>query len=290
MRRRFGLLVIRLAAPAVTFMVPGPSAAAQVAAARPDTQRAPGAMRALQLLQGFQMASSPELSSAINALLEDNGAHMRMAAKRPGTAADTARAREIVKTAREALAKYKDVSIAEKDGYVEFMPWLTDQSIFHFNSFANVFATMGPFDATKPVSLLYKKDENGAMKLVGAMYSAMPDATPAALDARLPTSIAHWHEHVDFCGPNPDSVRAGTQKIDGPSTARWLKISTREECATAGGRFVPRMFGWMAHVYLFSGDDMKTVWGGDEHSSMDMDPGMHHPPAPATKPPEVGRP
>jgi hypothetical protein len=62
------------------------------------------------------------------------------------------------------------------------------------------------------------------MRLVGVMYNAIPSATPADLDARRPTSIAHWHEHV----------------------------------------------------YLFAGDDPKTIRGGDDHGSMDVH--MHHPP------------
>jgi len=234
-----------------------------------DSQRNGRSLRALEIIQGFQMASSPELASAVNALLTDDNTHMRMAPRKVATAADSARAKEIVKTARAALAKYADVKVAEQDGYVRFLPWLEDQSIYHYNSVANVLATLGAFDATKPVSLLYKKDDKGAMKLVGAMYAAPPMVTPDGLDARLPTGIAHWHEHVDFCGPNPDSVRAGVQKIDAPSTAKWLAISTREDCAKAGGRFVPRLFGWMAHVYLFSGDDPKVIWG-EEHGSMDM--------------------
>jgi hypothetical protein len=237
-----------------------------------DTQRQGRSIRALELIQGFQMASTPELASAVNALLTDDNTHMRMAPRKTATAADSARAKEIVKTARAALSKYSDVKVAEADGYIKFLPWLEDQSIYHYNSIPNVFASLGGFDATKPVSLLYKKDEKGAMKLVGAMYAAPPMATSDDLDARLPTGIAHWHEHVDFCGPNPDSVRAGVQKIDAPSTAKWLAISTREACTAAGGRFVPRLFGWMAHAYFFSGDDPKVIWG-DGHGSMDM----HHP-------------
>ena len=88
------------------------------------------------------------------------------------------------------------------------------------------------------------------------------------LDARLPTSIAHWHEHVDFCGPQPEAVRSGKVKIDGATTAQWLKITTREACDAAGGRFVPRLFGWMAHAYFFASDDPKVIWGG-EHGAMD---------------------
>jgi len=241
----------------------------------PDSQRVSRSLRALELIQGFQMASSPELASAINALLGDDGAHMRMAPTRAATAADSTRAAQIVATARAALAKYSDVKVAEQEGYVKFLPWLEEQSIYHYNNIGNVLATFGAFDPTKPVSLLYKKDDKGTMKLVGAMYSAVPSATPADLDARLPTSIAHWHEHVDFCGPTVESVRAGDVKVDGPSTARWLKITTPEACAAAGGRFVPRIFGWMAHVYLFAGDDPKVIWG-EGHGSMDVH--AHHPP------------
>ena len=233
--------------------------------------------RALEIIQGFQMVSTPELASAVNALLTDDNTHMRMAPRKTASAADSARAKDIVKTARAALSKYSDIKVAEADSYVKFLPWLDDLSIYHYNSFANVLATLGGFDATKPVSLLYKKDDKGVMKLVGAMYAAPPMATPDDLDARLPTGIAHWHEHVDFCGPNPDSVRAGVQKVDAPSTAKWLSISTREACTAAGGRFVPRLFGWMAHVYLFAGDDPTVIWG-EEHGSMDMK-GMHHPPS-----------
>ena len=214
------------------------------------------------------MADSPELAEAINALLKDDGAHMRMAPRRPEAPTDAFRAKRIVLEARDALSKYKDVRVAEADGYEKFLPFIENQSIYHYNSIENVGLTLNRFDATRPVSLLYKKDAKGAMVLVGAMYSAPPEATPEQLDARLPTSYAHWHEHIDFCGPSPRDIRSGKVKIDGASTAKWLKITTREECDAAGGRFVPRIFGWMAHVYLFAGDDPKVIWG-DNHGTMD---------------------
>jgi len=240
-----------------------------------DSQRAGRGLRVLQLLQGFQIASSPELAAAINGLLLDDGAHMRMAPKRELAAGDSARAADIVRTARAALGKYSDVKLVEADGYVRFLPWMEDQAIYHYNNLQNAISVLGGFDATKPVSLLYKKDAHGDLKLVGAMYNATPNATPADLDARLPTSIAHWHEHVDFCAASPDSIRAGVVKADAATAARWLRITTREECSAVGGRFVPRIFGWMAHVYLFAGDDPKTIWG-DDHGTMDVH--MHHPP------------
>src|SRR4051812_11342372 len=82
-----------------------------------DSQRVGGSLRMLEMIQGFQMASSPELASAINALLSDDATHMRMAPARPATAADSVRAAEIVKTARDGLSKYTDVKVAEQNGY-----------------------------------------------------------------------------------------------------------------------------------------------------------------------------
>ena len=260
----------RAATLAVTVALPS-FAGAQTDSARADASRAMN-LRLLGLMQSLQLASSPELASAINGLLSDTSAHMRMAPARPATAADSARAWAVVRSARAALAKYQDVSAAERDGYVKFLPWLEDQRIYHYNNVPNVIATVSQFDATKPVSLLYKQNASGAMTLVGAMYAALPSATPEELDARLPLGIAHWHEHVDFCGPSPDSVRAGTQRADGDALARWLRITSRDECVAAGGRYVPRLFGWMSHVYLFAGDDPTAIWGGEDHDMMHM----HH--------------
>jgi hypothetical protein len=252
-----------------------PSIAAAQARPPVDSQRTPSGVRMLQMLQGFQLAASPELAPAINSLLQDDGAHMRMAPGRRVAPGDSAHAMEIVKTARAALGKYADVKVAEADGYVKFLPFVEDQLVYHYNHIGNAMAVVGAFDATKPVSLLYKKDAKGTMKLVGAMYSALPNASPADLDARLPTSIAHWHEHVDFCSANLDSVRAGVVKADAATARKYLDITTRPACEAVGGRFIPRIFGWMAHVYMFAGDDPKVIWG-EGHGSMDVH--VHTPP------------
>src|SRR4029078_3257034 len=106
---------------------------ARHAGARTDSVRVGGSLRLLEGIQGFQMASSPELASAINALLSDDATHMRMAPTRPATAADSARAAEIVQTARAGLSKYTDVKLAERDGYVKVIPWRGGELHFHYN-------------------------------------------------------------------------------------------------------------------------------------------------------------
>ena len=244
-------------------------------AQNPELQR-PREMRALTLLQTMQVANAPQLAPVINALLSDTNAHMRMAPARRQTRADVARARVVATTARAALMKYTDVSLAEQDGYQRFLPWLEDQDIYHYNNIQNVMISVDTFDVTRPVSLLYRKNKAKKLVLVGAMYSALPGATSAELDARLPISVAHWHEHVNFCAPRPDSVRAGAVPTDSATLTKWLKITSSDRCNTAGGIFLPRLFGWMAHAYLFGKLDTRSVWGGEQHDHMKMPsmPGM----------------
>jgi hypothetical protein len=203
----------------------------------------------------------PEMAEAIRALLSDTSAHMRMAPHRHATRADSARAADVVLAARQALAKYRDVAVAEADGFVRFLPQVKDQPEYHYTNYRNALAEMFAFDATRPTSLLYREDARGALQLVGVMYSAPWRATPDQLDARLPLGMAHWHQHVNFCGPRPVEARRVRDRRDVAAVARWLRITSREDCLAAGGRFTPRVFGWMAHAYIFAGDDPKVIWG-----------------------------
>ncbi|MDQ2668048.1 MAG: hypothetical protein M3Z05_18905 [Gemmatimonadota bacterium] len=257
------------AASALTILLGSATSVAAQQPAAPETPR-PSAIRALSLLQDLQIINARQLAPAINGLLSDTTSHMHMAERRRATTADSARARQIVATSRAALSRYTDVSVAEQEGYVKFMPWLDEQDMYHYNNIQNVFTSISSFDAAKPSSLLYRK-ENGKMVLLGAMYTALPGSTPDDLDARLPLGVAHWHEHVNFCGPKAHGVRDAKQ-VDGAEVAKWLAITSREECTAAGGQFVPRLFGWMAHVYMFGGDDPLTIWGGEHADHMQM----HH--------------
>ncbi len=239
-----------------------------VSAQTPPGPQTPPRSSGIRALDAMQAVSSPELAAAINDLLSDTSSHMRMAPHKVATREDSARAASVVADGRAALAKYRDVRAAEADGYVKFLPNLDDQPIFHYNNIRNAIASFGGFDVTKPVSLLYRKNAKGEMELAGAMYNAPPNATPEDLDVRLPLGIAHWHEHVNFCGPTPESIRNGTAKPDAATAAQWLRITSRDECLAAGGRFVPRMFGWMTHVYLFAGNDPTSIWGGEGKAHM----------------------
>jgi hypothetical protein len=226
-------------------------------------------------------AARADLFRLIAGILSDTSSHMRMGPRRPATLADSARATAIVGVARAALRQYTDVNVAERDGYYRNMPWLEDQPIYHYNSVRNSSAAeRGQFDLTKPVSLLYKKTDRGQMRLIGAMYGTSAAAAPDSLDALLPISMAHWHQHVNLCYPGSSVGRFLSGKADA-ALVFWMKYfgaaTSAAECEAAGGRFVPTEAGWMAHVYLFAGsDDPKAIWDADDAGNMGMQ--MSHPP------------
>ena len=142
-----------------------------------------------------------------------------------------------------------------------------------------------------PGSLLYVKQSGGDYALVGAMYSAPADYTQEQLDALIPLSVARWHTHVNICLPDGitlgDLMRgdvAGTHPDEpgmipvassayAPAINRQLgfladgrfgftgKIADSAECEAAGGHFLKQAFGWMVHVYPFSGDDLAVAFG-----------------------------
>jgi len=144
--------------------------------------------------------------------MKDMGAHMRMGAhmsmtdSRPVIAEDTKHFQQLLKTMRDSLARYKDSNVAAADGYKPFMPTVP-QDIYHFaNRSVTGAEYMGDFDPKRPGSLLYRKKVFGGWELVGAMYSAPPDATPSQLDSFIPLSLGHWHAHTNICIPKGVTV------------------------------------------------------------------------------------
>jgi hypothetical protein len=187
------------------------------------------------------------------------GPHMKLSPVRAMRPGDLERANAVVAILRVTLTKYKDYRAAQADGYKQFLPNLK-QPRYHFTNWMNALAAEHGFDPTRPTSLLYDK-VGDAYKLVGAMYTAPKSATPDQLEARLPLSIARWHQHVDICwGP------LGTDKSNylGPNAQFGLlgSIVTQTACDAAGGHFQPVLYNWMVHVYPYETDPAK-VWRVD---------------------------
>lgn len=219
--------------------------------------------------------------------------HMRMTELRPATPADEERAHQIVDTLRSSIAKYHDYRVALAQGMRIFLPAIP-QDVYHFTDYTETNREyQGRFDISHPGSLLYTRDAAGNYTLVGAMYSAPPEATMDDLDQIVPLSIARWHVHTNICLPNNITIgdvlrnNIGADRTDEPGmlpvsasqNAAELnhrygfladgrfgfegKISTAKECTAAGGHLLDQAFGWMVHVYPFSGDDLKVAYGMD---------------------------
>ena len=209
-----------------------------------------------------------------DAAMPNMSAHMRMTAMRPATAADSTRAIAVADSLRSAIAKYRDVHVAERDGYKMFLPGVKTQRVFHFTKKWNAMRNSFGFDASRPTSLLYRKNDAGQFVLIGAMYTAPRRLDEADLDARVPLSIAQWHQHVNICVPKLGHRERWLEKRDGQMLFGPAGvISTEAECDKADGRFIPQLFGWMVHANVFSETDGISAWKDDHR----MDPSeMQH--------------
>jgi hypothetical protein len=204
---------------------------------------------------------------------------MHMTELRPIKPGDQQRADTVAAAAKSAMEPYKDYMKALADGYEIFLPNIP-QPQYHFTRHDYGREAWEHFDPMKPTSLLYKKNSDGGYTLVGAMYTDRVDASEEELNSRIPLSVAHWHQHVNFC-----KAPAGKKMEYFGKKARFGlmgSITTKEECDTAGGEFFPHIFGWMVHVYPYESDP-KKVWAVDDddmgHDNMDHSamPGMKMP-------------
>ena len=209
--------------------------------------------------------------------------HMLLTSMPPATSADSARARTRIRQLHEALEPYRDYEAALRDGYRPFLENLPQPELHvtHYGYARR--AVLGEFDPTKPTSLLYER-HGGEYELVGVMYTAGAHAGLEELDERVPLGLAQWHMHVNICLPPRGTARTaadwrGPEARFGPGGS----IATEEECDEAGGRFLPRLFGWMVHVYPYE-EELGRVFqhpaghrDGDAHGHGHgmMDHGQH---------------
>jgi len=191
-------------------------------------------------------------------------AHMVTTPTRKVTTADSLRANNIVNDLRVAIAKYRDVKVAEADGFKMFAPQIRNQLVYHFTKNLWALENQFTFNAARPTSLLYRRDAQGNFVLVGAMFTAPKRYMVSDLDKRIPTSVAQWHKHVDWCLPPRGAKERWVEMKNGRPIFGPLGVATREECDAAGGRFVKEVFGWMVHANVFASNDPKVIWG-DTH-------------------------
>lgn len=200
--------------------------------------------------------------------------HIETTPKSKPTPADSARAADIARTLRAALAPFADTSAAVEAGYRMFAPQIKQQKIYHFTNGWRALQEAFRFDPAKPSSLLYRKDAQGRFVLVGAMYTAPKRFGFDKLDARVPLSVAQWHRHVNWCVPKRGEGKRWLDRQDGkPVFGPESPIATKAACDAVHGNFHESLFGWMVHANVMTSDDPATIWG-DAHAGHDMHDGM----------------
>ncbi|MGA3212166.1 MAG: hypothetical protein ABSD20_12740 [Terriglobales bacterium] len=181
--------------------------------------------------------------------------HMKLTPLREAQPGDHVRADNIVATLHDALPKYRDYRVAERDGYHIFMPKLP-QKMYHFTKYEYTLEAATEFNPAHPTSLLYEKSGD-SFKLIGAMYTMPFRATLDELNDRVPLSVTRWHLHTDFCA----APKGEESEYLAPHPRFGLRgsITTMEACTQAGGQFHDHIFGWMVHVYPFE-KNWADIW------------------------------
>jgi hypothetical protein len=136
--------------------------------------------------------------------------------------------------AKQATEKYRDVRVAEADGYqilgAEF-PGMGAHFVLNLEQ--------KEFRIEKPPILLYHKsaDVPGGYSLVGVGYffdaPEGPDGQP--VNPPFPKALAHWHRHDNIC------MLPG---LDNPHSL------SESECVAKGGHFTAKT-PWLVHAWIW---------------------------------------
>jgi hypothetical protein len=111
-------------------------------------------------------------SSPSRALAQGHDAHMMNAQRQPETNEQKKQANALVKIVRDATERFRDVSVAESEGYGLLFGCVSGGDYgamgLHYVKFPLV--VDGRIDATTPEIVLYEATSNGRLRITGADY------------------------------------------------------------------------------------------------------------------------
>ncbi|MGF1512997.1 MAG: hypothetical protein ACFB5Z_04775 [Elainellaceae cyanobacterium] len=191
----------------------------------------------------------------------DNDPHMQMTPMSSPSDDDRAAADALAQDVKAAIAKYTDISVAEADGYRPFPADSSGLRIVHYVNLWRSFLEAWRVDPKLPGSLLYERQDDGSLSLLGVMFTAPAEATEAELNQRVPLGMTRWHLHTNICVPEPiwDADQWAIEQDGRPRFGPASPIATRADCEAVGGKFHPSILGWMVHINVFA-EDSADVW------------------------------
>jgi hypothetical protein len=152
---------------------------------------------------------------------------------------DKGKAGELVRIVREATERFKNVAVAENEGYGLQFGCVSGSDAgamgMHFVNFPLVFD--GELDATKPEIILYEPLPNGKLRLTGADYVVLADAWnskhpegPPQLNGQL----FHFFDAPNRFGLPPFYTLHVWAWKDSP-TGTFVNWNTKVSCDAFGG-------------------------------------------------------
>jgi hypothetical protein len=192
-----------------------------------------GQHSALAQMQGMEMGDRSGADAAPQSAMAMPMHHEHAS----GAAVSYAELKETVtelEAARRGTEKYKDVRVAEADGYRAYGPDVPGMGIHYIQEH-------GPdeFSLERPSILLYEKDASvpGGFALVGVSYllRAGEGSDGQPVNSPFPKALAKWHRHENICVLADRSTPPGL---------------TEEQCAAKGGHFTAET-QWMVHAWIW---------------------------------------
>ena len=117
-------------------------------------------------------------SCPVTILAQDVHSHTAAAQHQEQTPEQKRKASALIQIVREATERYKDVSVAEADGYALQFGCVSgpDSGAMGLHFVNGVLVNRGEIDATRPQIVIYEPTANGGLRLIGADYLVLADA------------------------------------------------------------------------------------------------------------------
>ena len=110
------------------------------------------------------------------ALEQDNHSHM-LTSQQSEVAGQQSKANALVKTVRQSTERFKQVSVAEREGYALQFGCVSgsDSGAMGLHYVNGALVASGVIDATRPQIVIYEPVADGSLKLIGADYLVLAD-------------------------------------------------------------------------------------------------------------------
>jgi hypothetical protein len=108
---------------------------------------------------------------------QDSHAHVLNSQQHQLATGQQSRASALIKIVRESTERFKDVSVAEREGYVLQFGCVSgpDSGAMGLHYVNGALVGSGVVDATRPQIVIYEPTANGGLKLTGADYLVLAD-------------------------------------------------------------------------------------------------------------------